>query len=426
MNKIAELKRAKRLALSLLLIAAATFVITLFLPPNFWVLGIKAIAEAAMVGALADWFAVVALFRRVPIPFISQHTAIIPRNKDRIGENLGQFVQEKFLDTQSLVALIRRHEPALLIGNWFSQPENARRIGQHLLQIMSGFLELTDDARIQRLIKRAVHKAIDKIDLSETSALMLESMTKNNRHQVLLDTLIAQLISLLQRDSSRAFIARQIVHWLETEHPLKAKILPTEWLGEHSAELVSDAVNSLLDDISHDRAHQIRRAFDRATFKLIDKLKHDPEMAVRAESLKSYLKEDEAFNRYLGELWADLRQWLKTDINADDSRVKQRIANAGQWFGETLVADSALRASLNGHLEQAAHKVAPEFAAFLTRHISDTVKSWDARDMSQQIELNIGKDLQFIRVNGTLVGGSIGLLLYLLSQIPSLLTLANL
>ena len=425
MNKIAELKRAKRLALSLLLIAAATVVITLFLPPNFWVLGTKAIAEAAMVGALADWFAVVALFRRVPIPFISQHTAIIPRNKDRIGENLGQFVQEKFLDTQSLVALIRRHEPALLIGNWFSQPENAQRIGQHLLQIMSGFLELTDDARIQRLIKRAVHKAIDKVDLSGTSALMLESMTKNNRHQVLLDTLIAQLIALLQRDSSRTFIARQIVHWLETEHPLKAKILPTEWLGEHSAELVSDAVNSLLDDISHDQAHQIRHAFDRATFKLIDKLKNDPEMAVRAESMKSYLKEDEAFNRYLGELWADLRQWVKTDINADDSRVKQRIASAGQWFGETLVADSALRASLNGHLEQAAHKVAPEFASFLTRHISDTVKSWDARDMSQQIELNIGKDLQFIRVNGTLVGGSIGLVLYLLSQIPSLLTLAN-
>ncbi|EHC96528.1 Putative inner membrane protein [Salmonella enterica subsp. enterica serovar Urbana str. R8-2977] len=437
MNKIAELKRAKRLALSLLLIAAATFVTTLFLPPSFWVLGVKAIAEAAMVGALADWFAVVALFRRIPIPFISRHTAIIPRNKDRIGENLGQFVQEKFLDTQSLIALIRRHEPALLIGNWFSQPDNASRVGQHLLQIMSGFLELTDDARIQRLLKRAVHKAIDKVDLSGTSALMLESMTKNDRHQVLLDTLIAQLIALLQRDSSRTFIARQIIRWLETEHPLKAKILPTEWLGEHSAELVSDAVNSLLDDISHDRAHQIRHAFDRATYKLIDKLKHDPEMAARAaraeniksyltaraENIKSYLKEDEAFNRYLGEIWADLRQWLKTDINAEDSKVKQRIAHAGQWFGETLIADDALRASLNGHLEQAAHRVAPEFAAFLTRHISDTVKGWDARDMSQQIELNIGKDLQFIRVNGTLVGGAIGLVLYLLSQIPALLSI---
>ena len=407
MNKLIELRRAKMLALSLLLIAAATFVVTLFLPPNFWVSGVKAIAEAAMVGALADWFAVVALFRRVPIPIISRHTAIIPRNKDRIGENLGQFVQEKFLDTQSLVALIRRHEPALLIGNWFSQPENARRVGQHLLQIMSGFLELTDDARIQRLLKRAVHRAIDKVDLSGTSALMLESMTKNDRHQVLLDTLIAQLIALLQRDKSRKFIAQQIVRWLESEHPLKAKILPTEWLGEHSAD-------------------QIRHAFDRATFALIDKLKHDPEMAARADAVKSYLKEDEAFNRYLSELWGDLREWLKADINSEDSRVKERIARAGQWFGETLIADDALRASLNGHLEQAAHRIAPEFSAFLTRHISDTVKSWDARDMSRQIELNIGKDLQFIRVNGTLVGGCIGLILYLLSQLPALFPLGNL
>ncbi|MCU6665614.1 DUF445 domain-containing protein [Silvania hatchlandensis] len=421
MEKLAELKRAKLLALSLLLIAVATFIVTLFLPQTFWVRGVKAIAEAAMVGALADWFAVVALFRRVPIPFISRHTAIIPRNKDRIGDNLGQFVQEKFLDTQSLVTLIRRHEPAQMIGTWFSQPENAQRVGQHLIQVMSGFLELTDDGRIQQLLKRAVHKAIDKVDLSQTSAVMLESMTKNNRHQVLLDAIINRLIDLIQRDSTRDFIAAQIVHWLKTEHPNKSKILPTEWLGDQSAELVSDAVNTLLDDISHDRTHQIRQAFDRAVMKFIDNLKNDPQTAEKAENIKHYLKNDEAFNRYLGEMWTDLRQWLKTDMQSDDSRVKQRLANAGLWFGETLIADASLRASFNEHLEQAAHRVAPEFAAFLTRHISDTVKGWDAKDMSQQIELNIGKDLQFIRVNGTLVGGTIGLILFLLSQLPAFL-----
>lgn len=420
MEKLAELKRAKRLALSLLLIAAAVFVTTLFLPPNFWVSGIKAIAEAAMVGALADWFAVVALFRRVPLPFISRHTAIIPRNKDRIGDNLGQFVQEKFLDTQSLVALIQRHQPAQMIGVWFSQPENAQRVGTHLLQVMSGFLEMTDDSRIQRLIRRAVHKAIDKVDLTQTSALMLESLTRNNRHQKLLDTLITQLIALLQRENTRTFIARQVVHWLETDHPVKAKVLPKEWLGEQSAALVSDAVNSLLDDINADRTHQIRQAFDRATMKLIANLKSDPEMAERAENIKEYLKNDEAFNRYVGEMWGDLRNWMKADMHSDDSKMQKRISEAGLWFGETLLADGALRASLNEHLEQAAHRVAPEFSAFLTRHISDTVKSWDARDMSRQIELNIGKDLQFIRINGTLVGGSIGLVLWLFSQIPAL------
>jgi uncharacterized membrane-anchored protein YjiN (DUF445 family) len=310
-----------------------------------------------------------------------------------------------------------------MLGNWFSQPENARRVGQHLLQVMSGFLELTDDTRIQRLLRRAVHKAIDKVDLTQTSAMMLEGLTRDNRHQKLLDSLISQLIALLQRDSSRAFIARGIVHWLETEHPLKAKILPTEWLGEHSAEMVTDAVNTLLDEVSQDRAHQIRQAFDRAAQKLIDNLKSDPQMAQKADNIKAYLKNDETFNRYLGEVWADLRGWVKNDINSDDSRIKQRIAEAGQWFGETLVRDDALRESLNEHLEQAAHRVAPEFATFLTRHISDTVKSWDPRDMSRQIELNIGKDLQFIRINGTLVGGTIGLGLWLLSQIPSLLHL---
>ncbi|HCB2417076.1 TPA: DUF445 family protein, partial [Klebsiella pneumoniae] len=232
-----------------------------------------------------------------------------------------------------------------------------------------------------------------------------------------------QLIALLQRDSSRAFIARGIVHWLETEHPLKAKLLPTEWLGEHSAEMVTDAVNTLLDEVTHDRTHQIRQTFDRAVQKLIDNLKSDPDMAQKADNIKAWLKNDETFNHYLGEVWGDLRGWVKNDISSDDSRIKQRIAEAGQWFGETLLRDDALRESLNEHLEQAAHRVAPEFAAFLTRHISDTVKSWDARDMSRQIELNIGKDLQFIRINGTLVGGTIGLLLWLLSQIPSLLHL---
>ncbi|NDJ56723.1 DUF445 domain-containing protein [Enterobacteriaceae bacterium 4M9] len=424
MEKISELKRAKRLALALLLLAAATFITTLFLPPTLWWVGLlKAASEAAMVGALADWFAVVALFRRVPVPFISRHTAIIPRNKDRIGDNLGLFVQEKFLDTPSLIALIRRHDPAVIIGNWLRQPENARRIGQHILQVMSGFLEFTDDTRIQGLLRRAVHKAIDKVDLTQTSALILESMTKNNRHQKLLDALIAKLITLIQRDSTRAFIAQQVVRWLETEHPRKAKILPTEWLGEHSAQLVSDAVNTLLDDISQDNAHQIRLAFDRITTKFIADLKSSPEMAARADNVRHYLKNDEAFNRYLSEIWTDLRQWLKNDMLNEDSLVRQRIADAGQWLGETLTADAALRTSLNEHMEQAATRLAPDFATFLTRHISDTVKSWDARDMSQQIELNIGKDLQFIRINGTLVGGSIGVVLWALSQLPGLVRL---
>ena len=421
MDKYQQLKRSKQLALALLLAAAATFIVTLFLPPNFWVLGVKAIAEAAMVGALADWFAVVALFRRVPLPLIARHTAIIPRNKDRIGENLGRFVQEKFLDTDSLLALIRRNNPAQLLAQWLNTPGNADRVGRHLLQVMRGFLDLTDDARIQQFMRRAVHRALDKVDLTQSSAMILDSLTKNNRHQALLDAAIEQLLQLLHKPGTREFIALQIVRWLKREHPVKAKVLPTEWLGEHSATLVANAVDSILDEVARDQGHELRLGFNRAVQRLIDQLKNDPEMAARAESVKQWLKEDESLNRYIGELWQDLRAWLKRDLSSDDSRVQERVRLAALWLGETLLADEALRSSMNQHLEDAARSVAPEFAAFLTRHISDTVKSWDARDMSQQIELNIGRDLQFIRINGTLVGGTIGLLLYLLSQLPALL-----
>jgi len=421
MDKQRELKRTKRLALSLLLLAALTFVVTLFLPPSFYVSGLKAIAEAAMVGALADWFAVVALFRRVPVPFIARHTAIIPRNKDRIGENLGRFVQEKFLDTDSLLNLIRRYDPSTLLAQWLNAPGNADRVGRHLLQVMRGFLDLTDDTRIQTFMRRAVHRAIDKVDLSQTSALVLESLTKNNRHQALLDAAIDQLLKLLHKPTTREFIANQLVRWLKREHPIKAKMLPTEWLGEHSAELVANAVDSLLDDVALDQGHELRLGFNRAVEKLIVKLQSDPEMAARADEIKGWLKEDASFNRYIGELWNDMRSWLKADFSSEESRVQAKIGDAARWLGETLAADPALRDSMNQHLEQAARSVAPEFARFLTRHISDTVKSWDARDMSQQIELNIGKDLQFIRINGTLVGGTIGLILYLLSQLPAVL-----
>ena len=421
MEKHQELKRSKRLALALLLVAAAIFIVTLFLPPNFWVLGLKAIAEAAMVGALADWFAVVALFRRVPVPFISRHTAIIPRNKDRIGENLGRFVQEKFLDTDSLLALIRRHDPSQMLAQWLNAPGNADRVGRHLLQVMRGFLDLTDDERIQRFMRCAVHRALDKVDLTQSSAMVLDSLTKNNRHQELLDAAVEQLLRLLHKPGTREFIALQIVRWLKREHPIKAKMLPTEWLGEHSAELVANAVNSILDEVALDQGHEFRLGFNRAVQRLIDKLKTDPAMAERAEDIKRWLKEDESLNRYIGELWQDLRSWLKADLSSEDSRVQARVRLAALWLGETLAADDALRSSMNQHLEDAARSVAPEFATFLTRHISDTVKSWDARDMSHQIELNIGRDLQFIRINGTLVGGTIGLVLYLLSQLPVLI-----
>jgi len=373
-----------------------------------------------MVGAMADWFAVVALFRRVPIPFIAAHTAIIPRNKNKIADNLATFVQEKFLDTSSLATLIRKHDPAQTIADWLASPANAHRLGGQILQMMRGFLDFTDDRRIQAFIRHALDAVIDKIDLSASVGLILDSLTKDGRHQDLLDAGLRQLVKLLNKPSTRTLIAEAIIQWLKREHPLKEKVLPTEWLGEHSAAAVANAVNTWLDEISRDRGHELRRRFDRLVLRLIERLKHDPATASRAEEIKHYLKNDEVLNTYISGLWGDLRGWLKEDLDRPDSVLHGKVTDAGLWMSQTLARDAGLRASLNQHLERAALRMAPDFSAFLTQHISDTVKSWDARDMSRQIELNIGKDLQFIRINGTLVGGFIGLVLFLLSQLPVL------
>jgi uncharacterized membrane-anchored protein YjiN (DUF445 family) len=317
-----------------------------------------------------------------------------------------------------LVKLIRQHDPAKALGNWLTSEDNARQFGGYLVSMMRNFLDITDDWRIQQLIKDALYTAIDKVDLSRSVAMLLESLTKDGRHQALLDQTMQKLIVLLEQPSSREFIARQIVRWVKREHPIKSKMLPTEWLGENGATMVSNAVNSLLDDIGSDRGHAFRQSFDRVIERFIARLQNDPKMAAKAEEIKEYLKNDPKLTQYIVGLWGDLRQWIKQDLDRPDSMLHARVTESGLWLGNMLSRDPALRESMNQQMEMLAEQMAPDFAQFLTRHISDTVKSWDEKDMSRQIELNIGKDLQFIRINGTLVGAGIGLILYLISQLP--------
>jgi len=424
MDKEAELKRSKARATALLAVSALVFVVTAWLPPSFGVNWVKAIAEAAMVGALADWFAVVALFRRVPIPVLSRHTAIIPAHKDEIADNLAAFVKERFLDDASLVGLIRQHDPAQRVTEWLASPANAERLGGYAVRLMSGALDVMEDARIQGFVREAVRAAIGKVDWSRSAGMVLESLTRDGRHQELLDAGIEQLIALLRQPQTQAFIAARIVEWLKREHPLKEKVLPSEWIGANGSELIASAVKSVLDQIGNDREHTLRRRFDEAAGRLIERLKHDPAFLAKAEEIKRYVQDDDTLNTYVGQLWSELRGWLKRDLDSADSLLRARTVEAAGWLGRALADDPALRASLNAQLEDAARGMAPDFSEFLTRHIRDTVRNWKAAEMARVIELNIGKDLQRIRINGTVVGGMVGCVLYLLSHAAELWRMA--
>ncbi|WP_426189211.1 DUF445 domain-containing protein [Massilia sp. DWR3-1-1] len=416
--KLGELRDTKRLALLFFGAAALLFVISLFLPPVWWAQLLKAFSEAAMVGALADWFAVVALFKRVPIPFIARHTAIIPKNKDKIADNLALFVREKFLDTDSVLALIRRHDPARMVADWLRQEDNARQLGHYLVKLGAGALDFIEDEPVQRFITRAVHKLVGSIDLSQSAGAIVDAMTQNGRHQELLDEGIAQLAKLLHGEETQAFIAQGIVDWLKEEYAVFEKMLPTETIGRKGADVAVRMAASILARVNDDPDHPLRKNFDQFTRDFVERLKADPAFHAKGEEIKQYLLQDAALNGYLKSLWDDLKAWLKNDLQQVDSVLHQRVVAAGLWIGRTLADDARLRASLNTHLEAAVRSAAPEFAQFLTGHIADTVKRWDSTEMSEQIELNIGKDLQFIRINGTLVGGMIGVVLYLLGQVP--------
>ncbi|WP_211441337.1 DUF445 domain-containing protein [Collimonas humicola] len=416
-DKRRELEKSKNIAMLFLAAASIVFIITLLLPGGFWPELVKAVSEAAMVGALADWFAVHALFRRVPIPLLSRHTAIIPKNKDKIADNLALFVKDKFFDVESIAGLIRKHDPAKLLSAWLTAPGNTENFSRHLLREAERILDFIEDAPVQRFMTRALHATLAKVDLSQSAGVILDQLTKDGRHQALLDEALVQCAGLLANPDTQELIAGEIVIWLKQDHPLKEKVLPSEWIGRQGADIAVNAVSHLIAEIGSDKNHALRGRFDVFTKRFIEQLKDDPEFIAKGEQIKTYLLNDPTLYLYLKDLWGSLRAWLKEDLRRSDSLLHRNIADAGHWLGKTLADDPAFRQSVNQHLEEAAKNMAPDFADFLTRHISDTVKNWDSREMAQQIELNIGKDLQWIRINGSIVGGLIGLLLFLISQL---------
>lgn len=395
----------------MLLLALAVFVGTSLMERGLALNCLKAVAEAAMVGALADWFAVVALFRRplgLPIP----HTAVIARNQQRIGRNLGTFVRDKFLDVPSLVSLIRRHDPAERLAHWLLAPGHAELLGQQATRLVSAALDTVQDAQVERFIQKAARALIGQVDMSRALAAVLDTLTHKGRHQALLDEVLTKLTELLQSPETRAWVAQSIVAWLKKDHPRTEKLLPSDWLGDKGSGLLARALESLMADVAANPQHALRAQFDGALQRFIERLRTDPDWLRKGEEIRTYLQTDPMVGGYVQTLWLDLRHALQRDLADPDSVLARQGRKLGVWLGESLAGDAALRQAFNERLEQWVQGLAPDVSAFIAQHIEDTVRRWDAEEMAALIELNIGKDLQYIRINGTVVGGLIGLVLF--------------
>ncbi|MDD2338124.1 MAG: DUF445 domain-containing protein [Geobacteraceae bacterium] len=411
------LRRNKTIAGGLMVAAAILFVIARFHKGiGYWEWA-SAFSEAAMIGALADWFAVVALFRHplgIPIP----HTAIIPNKKNTIADSLAEFIRDKFLATESLINKMREFNPAQRISTFLSSEKNAVSVATGVGRILVDSLSFIDDSRVRKIIHAAINNRIEKLDLATTVAQVLDALRKEDRHQKVLDDVLRRLAVWLAIPESQEKIATAIDNWVNKEYPMLGRMIPNrEQFMKGAGEKIANRLNIFIQEVNADPSHELRSKFNDTLNEFTEKLRNDDALRGKVESFKQEIIANPALTEYINSLWCDLKNWLQVDLNGQDSKIREKLASTAVGLGRTLSKSKDLKDSINDHLERMVRNYADNLRIGFARHISGTIQQWNDEDFVSEIELSIGSDLQFIRMNGTLVGGMIGLIIHAITLV---------
>jgi len=426
LSQASRLVTMKGIALALLCGAALLYALATWRSrlPDAWRYWdyVAAFAEAAMVGAIADWFAVVALFRHplgLPIP----HTAIIPSNKDRIGANLAGFICNNFLSTRQVLTKLNEFDAGRRMADWLAQPANAAKVGGWAVTAARYGLTAFDDERVRAFLGRTATAGLAKIDFSVLAGQALDALTADGRHQALLDDVLAQVAKLIEGDEIQERMTEAIAREIRTLRyvgldQVAAKLATRKIVAAIARTLNEIAAHphSHADDTSTAEPHPLRQRFDRFMDEFIVRLKVDPEFKQRGEEIRAELMAHPALGNYLHSLWGDLLVWLNADLANPQSTISQRIAKMAAALGARLQSDEAIRRWINEQIVAAAPLAIERYREDIRVYIVERVKEWNADEMTQELERNIGRDLQFIRVNGTLVGGLVGLTIHTLTH----------
>ncbi len=370
-----------------------------------WLGYVQATAEAAMVGGLADWFAVTALFRHplgIPIP----HTAIISTRKDRFGATLGSFIAESFLTPETIVERVRSSKAAERTMRWLTQPANARKVAGYVLDGAVQVADLLRDDEIQTAIEHAVRSRIESIEVTPLAGRLLASATRDGRHEELVDATLRGLSTYL--DENRVELKLR----LEQASPWW---LPGAVEDRIFSRLV-DGARNVLDDMVNDRGHDMRQHLEERVAKLIDDLQHDPEFIARGETIKQELLDLPALRDFVGTAWGDLKEGLRSQAADPESLLRARLADSIASTAQRFSDDPALIDKVQDGLEIGVHFVVTQFDEEIAGVVTHTIARWDGAETARRLELLLGPDLQYIRINGTIVGGLAGLVLHTVAE----------
>jgi uncharacterized membrane-anchored protein YjiN (DUF445 family) len=365
---------------------------------------VRAFAEAGLVGGIADWFAVTALFRHplgIPIP----HTAIVPRNKDRIGEALASFLRDNFLTPRVVARRMRNLDVAGAVGRVLAQPPAAgdgrlRRGGSRLL---ADILEALDQERLGGMVKTALAQRIRSIEIAPLLGQTLEAAITSDRHVPMVDSIVTWAGRTLDANED---LIRDMVH------QRAGRFLRMVGLDEKLADAIVDGLRKLTIDMAVDPDHPIRAKAEEGLANLARNLQQDPETRAKVEAWKSDMIENEAVSAWLDGIWEKARAGLLKSARDPDAALAGKFGEALRQLGETLQAEPRLKAAINQFARRATVGIVASYGDGIVKLVSETVRSWDAGTVSDRLEGAVGRDLQYIRINGTLVGGLVGLFLH--------------
>jgi uncharacterized membrane-anchored protein YjiN (DUF445 family) len=409
-ERLRSLRRMKLVALGCLIAATVIFLTCAWAQRGGsapgWVGYVRAAAEAGMVGALADWFAVTALFKHplgLPIP----HTAIIRRKKDQLGESLGAFVRENFLSADVVETKLRDTRIAGRLGGWLAQPQHAERVAAEAATVLRVGVELLNDDDIQQVIDRMIVRRVAEPQWGPPVGRVLATVLAENRQEALIQLLC-----------DRAF--QWSLNAGETIERVITRDSPS-WSPKFVDQLVGDRIHRELmdftDKVRRDPNHEVRQSATRFLFEFADDLQNDPATIAKAESVKTQLMARDEVTRAAETAWRTLKRLVLEGADDPSSALRERVRDSVVRIGESLRDDPELREKVDDWIVRAAQHLVAQYGVEITSIITETIERWDADDASRRIELHVGRDLQFIRINGTVVGALAGLIIYTVAQI---------